>query len=128
MQTRDQRYAIAAHEKVSAIKEQYKDQPEAVKPYGAMSHKLPILIRTAGLSQALTFVDARGKPIQKTLLKDLAETIGQSDTDAFLRQARTAGLKEYMLLTRQSLDALLWYKRFAQSILKVDVDDTGDEG
>jgi hypothetical protein len=32
-----------------------------------------------------------------------------------------------MLLTQRSLDALLWYKRFAQSILHVDASDAAEE-
>lgn len=124
MLTRDQQYSIAAHEKVTAIKT--KAEPD-VKAYGSMSHKLPILIRTAGLSQALAFVDARGKEVQKTLLEDLARTIGQPDKKTFLQNVQKAPLKEYMLLTRQSLDALLWYKRFAQSILHIDASDAAED-
>jgi len=125
MLTRDQQYSIEAYKKVMAIKE----KPEAdVKAYGSMSHKLPILIRTAGLSQALAFADARGKEAQRTLLEDLAQTIGQKSKETFLHNARQAPLKEYMFLTRQSLDALLWYKRFAQSILHVDASDMTEDG
>jgi|SRR5882762_7118268 len=126
MLTRDQHYSIDAYEKIMAIKA--KSEAD-IKAYGSMSHKLPILIRTAGLSQALAFVDARGKEIQRTLLEDLAQTIGQKSKETFLRNTRQAPLKEYMFLTQQSLDALLWYKRFAQSILHVDVSDIAeDEG
>jgi CRISPR-associated protein Cmr5 len=126
MLTRDQQYSIDTYERITTIK---KAKSEAdIKAYGSMSHKLPILIRTAGLSQALAFVDARGKEIQRTLLEDLAQTIGQPDKKTFLQNVQKAPLKEYMLLTRQSLDALLWYKRFAQSILHVDASDAaGDE-
>ncbi len=124
MLTRDQQYSIAAHENVTAIKA--KSEAD-VKAYGSMAHKLPVLIRTAGLSQALAFVDARGKDIQRTLLEDLARTIDQPDKDTFLQKVQRAPLKEYMFLTRQSLDALLWYKRFAQSILHIEASDAAEE-
>lgn len=123
MQTRDQKYAVNVFEKVSQIK----DQGAFSKSYGAMAHKLPVLIRTAGLVQALSFVDAhskdsqkQGKNPQKQLLQDLAATIGQPDEASLLKRAREADISEYMLLTRQVQDALLWYKRFAQSVLDVD--------
>lgn len=90
MLTRDQQYSSAAYEKMIAIKN-VKSEAD-VKAYGSMSHKLPILIRTAGLSQALAFVDARGKEIQRALLDDLAKTIEQENRETFLRNARQAPL------------------------------------
>lgn len=122
MLTRDQKYAIDAHQRVL----QRVGEAEA-KSYGVMAHKLPILIRNAGLAQALAFVCARGKSIQKFLLDDLAATIGKKDKAALLEAARTAELVEYILLTKQIMHALLWYKRYAQLELGVDVADITDE-
>jgi CRISPR-associated protein Cmr5 len=85
MLTRDQQYSIVAHEKVTAIKAISEADGKA---YGSMSHKLPILIRTAGLSQARAFVDARGKEVQRTLLEDLARTIGQPDKKHFCKPCK----------------------------------------
>jgi CRISPR-associated protein Cmr5 len=118
MQTRDQKYAAIVYDQVSRIENQ-----EEYKQYGAMAHKLPILIRTAGLTQALEFVNARGKGLQKQLLEDLAVTVEQNDTANLLSSVRSANLSEYMRLTQHIMAALLWYKRFAQSILKVDVSE-----
>jgi CRISPR-associated protein Cmr5 len=115
MQTLDQQYSATVYEQVLEIKK----EPE-YKKYGAMAHKLPILIHTAGLAQALEFVRSRGEPVQKRLLEHLAITIGQHDTDTLLNTVRQGALSEYIRLTRQVLAALLWYKRFAQSILEVD--------
>lgn len=117
MQTRDQKYAAAVYKQIVEIKKKKKEQ---YTPYGAIAHKLPVLIRTAGLAQALEFVNSRGKEEQKQLLADLAATIGQSDTVTLLKRAREVELGEYMRLTQQVLAALLWYKRFAQSVLGVD--------
>ena len=118
MQTRDQKYATIVYDQVSRIENQ-----EGYKQYGAMAHKLPILIRTAGLTQALEFVNARGKGLQKQLLEDLAVTVEQNDTANLLSSVRSASLSEYMHLTQHIMAALLWYKRFAQSILKVDASE-----
>jgi len=92
-----------------------------------MAHKLPILIRTAGLVQALAFVEARGKEIQKRLLTDLKATIEPNDPRTLLIHAQNADLSEYMRLTQQIMAALLWYKRFAQSILGVDASEAALE-
>jgi len=122
MQTLDQRYSASAYEQVLPIKKE-----KEYKKYGAMAHKLPILIHTAGLAQALEFVNSRGEPIQKRLLEHLAITIGQVDTKTLLGTVKSAPLSGYIRLTRQILAALLWYKRFAQSILEVDVTEAMEE-
>jgi CRISPR-associated protein Cmr5 len=123
MLTRDQKYASTVYDQVCKVKIE-KQEKQEYKKYGAMAHKLPILIYTAGLAQALEFVNARGEEIQKILLKDLAVTIGQKDAQALLDHVRGLQLSGYMLLTQQILAALLWYKRFAQSILGVEASDT----
>ncbi len=118
MYTRDQQYAINVFEKVSKVK---KDDQTG---YGSMAHKLPILIRTAGLTQALAFVDSRGTPAQQQLLKDLAGTVGKPE---LVKTARELNLNEYIRLTQQVMEALLWYKRFAQSVLGVDASQAKEE-
>jgi len=114
MKTRDQEYAISAFERVSIVSKNEKET------YGAMAHRLPILIRKAGLAQALSFVEAKAadKPAYRSLLADLKATVRRNENLATL--ARSAELEDYMLLTKQIMDALLWYKRFAQSILGID--------
>lgn len=114
--TRDQKYAIAAFNKVSAISKEKRDS------YGSTAHQLPILIRTSGLAQALAFVEGKKQTGCMQLLEDLRSTIGIEQSLA--EHAREVELTEYMLLTRLTLDALLWYKRFAQSVLGIE---TGDE-
>lgn len=120
--TREQMYAADIFERVAAI-------PQAErKAYGVQAHRLPILIRTAGLAQALAFAATRGVAAGR-LLDDLAATLGRGNGAALQATARgTAGqsLTEYAMLTRETLTALLWYKRFAQTVL--DVRDAGAEG
>ncbi len=123
MQTRDQKYATIAYNQVYTIKDK-----EGCKKYGAMAHKLPILIHTAGLAQALAFVNSRDKEIQKQLLSDLKAAIELDDPRTLLAHVQNADLNEYIRLTRQVLDALLWYKRFAQSILGVEAGEDEEDG
>src|SRR2546421_10988648 len=114
MQTRDQKYAADIYKRVSAVK---KFAEADRNRYGAMAHQLPILIRTAGLAQALAFLDSRDTKGHRQLLIDLAATVGQPGK--LLQNAREAGIGEYMHLTRQGMAALLWYKRFAPSVLDI---------
>jgi len=117
MRTRDQEYAATIYEQVEGVRDAER------KKYGSMAHTLPVLIRTAGLAQALAFVEARGEQPQRLLLDHLATAVGAGTRQDLQVRSRTAELGLYMLLTREVLAALLWYKRFAQSVLHVEAGD-----
>jgi CRISPR-associated protein Cmr5 len=117
MTTLQQQMATKAHELVSGVGQDEKQK------YGTMAHKLPVLIHTAGLAQALAFVEARQDPAQLKLLDHLAATLGIeaiTNRQQLAQKSREESLPVYMLLTRRALQALVWYKRFAESILNVD--------
>lgn len=114
MQTRDQKLAAHIFGQVSKVAKSDHQK------YGSMAHKLPVLIRTAGLVQALTFVEARGEKAHHLLLDHIADVVKFKTREDLLAKSRTAPLNEYMRLTQNVLAALLWYKRFAQSILGVE--------
>ncbi len=122
MRTLEQKLAAQIYDQV---KQQEHDATRA-KEYGGMAHKLPVLIRQAGLVQALAYAAARGKPGAKQLLTDLATVLGYDSADELLRASRQADLLPYMHLTHQATVALTWYKRFAQSVLGVDQTAGGD--
>jgi CRISPR-associated protein Cmr5 len=128
--TREQEYAGRVYDKIKDIT--VWDEPKR-KAYGSLAHKLPVLIRTAGLAQSLAFVKARNKEHtpQRQLLLDLESVLRQrkvleEDTE-LVEQSRIAGFDEYMRLTEATLEALLWFKRFAQSELKVEPTDEPQE-
>ncbi|RRR70864.1 MAG: type III-B CRISPR module-associated protein Cmr5 [Candidatus Viridilinea halotolerans] len=128
--TREQTYASRVYALIKPLSA--KDEAER-KAYGSLAHKLPILIRTAGLAQALAFVAARNKEgtPQRRLLAHLEEVLQQTNLLAqganLVERSRTASFEEYMRLTEGSLQALLWFKRFAQAELKVEA-GTEEEG
>jgi CRISPR-associated protein Cmr5 len=127
MTTLQQKYAASVYERVSAFGNEYKEGNNARKEYGAMAHKLPVLVRQAGLIQALVFVETRGKKSHKQLLTDLANTLGKANAKAFYKECQDADLADYIWLTRQTLAALEWYKRFAESVLNVKAGEEGDD-
>jgi len=101
----------------------YKGKPDE-KKYGSMAYTLPILIRTAGLAQALAFVQSKKKEACTNLLNHLAEVVmNDKDGEKFLEKSRTPNMQEYMYLTRRTMQALKWYKRFAESVLDVKPTD-----
>lgn len=133
MKTINQEYATKALERVQTAHDKYPTEPKKAhsyrKKYGTMAHKLPILIRTAGLTQALAFVEAKGAKTAawQDYLNDVAQTIGRADSQALLQESRNAQLNNYIRLTREVSAALLWYKRFAESILKVEPSDQAED-
>lgn len=130
--TRDQRFAAAVYEQVIKL-EPYKKE-EWVKDYGRLANHLPVLVKKAGLAQALSFAQAKSKEEDekknkksgdKQLLKDLEEVIRKISGQAELQlqqKSLTAELPDYLWLTQQVMTALHWYKRFAQSVLEVKSD------
>lgn len=114
LQTRSQRLAASAYKNVNSIVASA-DRDK----YLAVTRNLPILIRTAGLAQALAFIPSgeAQKKMRETLIKHLSATIGSENlAKACLEQP--VPLHEYMRLTRDALDALVWYKRFAEALIE----------
>ena len=143
LQARSQRYAAEVYGKVSAVKTATRKGDAFRKKYGGMAHKLPILIRTAGLAQALSFVESKaktGEPDEQkkkveaqaltALLKDIGGVVLQDNMQTLAETSRDkdTDLFAYMHLTRRTLDALVWFKRFAVSVLDVKQgdDEAGD--
>lgn len=131
MQTRNQKLAVAVFQKIENLQRDFRDENSIErKKYGAMAHKLPVLIRTAGLAQALGFLDAKSsEEMNRRLLDDLADTLGKS-RNQLLQESRgkaNQSLGDYLRLTQNALAALLWYKRFAQSVLDVDAGEQQGE-
>ncbi|HHU98206.1 MAG TPA: type III-B CRISPR module-associated protein Cmr5 [Petrimonas sp.] len=124
MLTKDQKYASQAFVQVS---EMAKLPKEEQTKYGSMAHKLPVLIRKAGLAQALGFVESRGTSSQQLLLDHISAAVGVENIAEYSRKAE---LTEYMKLTNDVMTALVWYKRFAVSVLGVESaaeEDTGGD-
>lgn len=128
LRTRQQKYAADIFQRVEAFGNQHPMQSMARRKYGAMAHKLPVLVRTAGLAQALAFVATRGDTAQQRLLQDLAQTLDYPDDKALIDASRTLAFYEYLRLSQKVMAALLWYKRFAQSVLGVEPGEEDEDG
>jgi len=129
MKTIEQELAKQVYDRVDAFAQAYpiKDCPER-KKYGGLAHKLPILVRTSGLAEALAFAQSRKKDeFREKMLDDLAQALGSQDRKALADASREADMQEYVYLTRRTMLALKWFKRFAQSVLEVEATDEGDE-
>lgn len=118
---RDQRRAQSAFTQVSTL------AADKHKKYGVLALKLPFLIRSSGLAQALAFTDQKASAANVPLLDHLALTIGSATGQATLTRAQLLERSRtepdpasYLMLTREALLAASWYKRLASSMLKVE--------
>lgn len=97
---------------------------EVKQIYGGLCHSFPVMVRTCGLCQAVAFSKAKAgegkesrEKAHRLLLEHVAAILGVQDD--VLQVLRNASASDYMLYTRRVLSAWVYFKRFAESILKV---------
>jgi CRISPR-associated protein Cmr5 len=127
--TLEQQRAAQAYRHVQGIAGDYPGKENKKrKEYASMAQKLPVLIRSAGLCQALHFLKSRGKDPERAvlgkLLDHLAEQLKRTDASigdgaSLCDQVREADLPRYLWLTREALASAEWYARLSQSELGV---------
>ena len=129
MSSRDRERAALAYEHVA----KYLDRDRAEqKKYATIVHKMPALLQSAGLCQALHFVRSRRDEEQRGYVEHLAAQLSRCageklDAEGLLRRARTASLQEYLLLTDEAIACAAWYRRLVQGVLKIDAQQA-DQG
>ena len=124
MRTRSQSNALEVYEQIKAIEGWQQDKR---KQYGALCHRFPVMILNSGLAQAMGFLCAKAQGedgperAHTTLVNHLTQLLGGRAQQAisFQREIVALDLGEYQRLTRNALEAAVWYKRYAESILKV---------
>ena len=106
------------------------------KDYKSLANSLPGMILQNGLAQATGFLVAKGKGEDnehKGLLDDLtavlraAKVVDAADgKELHCQIIASDDPRRWMQLTRHSLEASAWIKRYAQGLLKGDDVRTGD--
>ena len=96
------------------------------KEYGRACLKFPVLVRTAGLCQAVAFYQSRKRGpdhAYNRYVRDLTEqlrTAGHVRTNDIVNELTEMDVARYILVTREALAIANWMRRFAQSELGVD--------
>ena len=117
-ETRTHAVAKTAYEHVAARR-----QSPTRMEYRALALKLPGMILQSGLAQATGFLLAKGKDEHRALLDDLnavlrtAQATTTEDGPALHEAVIASDLQEAVNLTRRSLEASGWIKRYAQAVL-----------
>jgi CRISPR-associated protein Cmr5 len=127
MATRDQERAALAYDHVSA----YLLKDEA-KKYATIVHKMPSLLQSAGLCQAMHFASSRKDKDQQRIVDHLARQLHRVnpaiiDDKTLLERCRKASLAEYLQLTDEAMACAAWYRRLVQGVLKIEASEADDE-
>lgn len=116
LRTLEQEFAEKAYDKIAAYEKDHPKGNAERDNYIGMAQTLPILVRSAGLAEALAFAESRKG--DKDFLDHLASALGFSSRADLLKESREAEMQKYVYLTRRMMMALKWLKRFSQSILE----------
>ncbi len=116
MDTLSQRLARAAF---PAVKARKSDSQVNFKEYTTFAKKFPSLIHTCGLVQAVAFAQAKK---ENEYLDDLAAVLrgaqqsGIGSVEDFAEKSRTTDLSAYLRLSRNTLLAASWLKRYVEAL------------
>lgn len=115
-------YMKQAHVDVQRVKETISDE-KVWKAYGALCHQVPMLVLTNGLALTAAFIESKAKPggPHELVRNHLANVLGLppgTNLRTYLTNLKLTP-EQYMLDTFTVLDAWIFYKRFAESILDV---------
>ena len=115
--TRSQKLAQAAFSKANARHNSLKEKD--FKEYISFAKKFPALMHTCGLAQAVAFALAKKESDYINDLSALLNAGGYSNissASALLNQTQTLQLGEYLRLSRDTINAASWLKRYAEAV------------
>ena len=126
MKTRAQCFSQLAYKHISEL--QFDDKQK--KLYGSICHQFPIMVLRAGLAQSVAFLCVKAtndKPAYQKFMGHLSSIIGfeNEEFSRFQIRIHNMDLDEYRRTTRMILNASIWYKRFAESLLDVQAGERG---
>lgn len=96
------------------------DRTPLAKEYASFAKSFPALIHRTGLCQAVAFAASSSKH-SKTVLSDVVRVVGAADAavgtvDELTTRSRQGGVVAYLRLSRLTLDAATWVKRYVEAL------------
>lgn len=125
MKSAQHHYAQTAYEGIMKVKDKAEmgTNTAFVHEYGQLCHRFPSLVLTNGLRLAVAFFKAKGAgeksgSVFLLYLRHIGQAVGHDfggDGECALPQNA-----EYLHLSRKVLSASVWFKRYAEAVLKVE--------
>lgn len=95
--------------------------------YRTLVLNFPTMVLQSGLAQAIGFLVAKNKPEHNILLEHLAQLLGyQNQVKQLHEDVRESDITQYQLLTRKTIEASSWLKRYTQALLGKQGDQDDD--
>jgi CRISPR-associated protein Cmr5 len=127
---RRQRLFGIVHERITAIASPGHGANAGTKKiFGGLCHTVPVLLGTNGLVQTIAFIEHKIGEQQPAewgdrerafaLLRGEIAHLLRVDADVLLQTVRNSDVLQYQRYTRTVLDAWIYYKRFAMTVLHV---------
>lgn len=110
IQTNSQKMAQAAYERIQAR------QPN--REFASFARSFPSLIHSCGLAQAIAFAKAKRHDQYLDDLTAVLKTVGHSEAaskDSLERASRESAVPGYIRLSRNTLQAASWLKRYVEA-------------
>jgi CRISPR-associated protein Cmr5 len=107
-------------------------QESECEKYTSFAREFPSLVQSCGLAQAVAFALAKGEH-HHDYAADLAAVLRSvgytklTDPDALAKESREASLTSYLRLSRDSLTAAVWLKRYVEALDKQQVSPGGKQ-
>jgi len=126
MRSQDHHYAQSAYHCIQQIKSE--KSPAKAQEYGRVCHTFPAMVMLNGLRLTVAYFESASKNnlMYQQDVSDMGSVLGIQNWDTEL----PGQSNQYRHLTRRALQASVWFKRYAEAILKVegvdvDVDNEG---
>ena len=137
MQSKSQQYSDAVFRRVSAYANNNETDQQKKKKYKSLCKRAGGVLRTVGLIQFLTFLQAKAQKDSevhhKTLLEHLQQELREfnilksKEIDSMLTKVREQSLPNYMQTTKEVLKFLQWHKRMSDILIDGTADEAGEE-
>ncbi|MDR0266842.1 type III-B CRISPR module-associated protein Cmr5 [Paenibacillus sp.] len=124
MRSQSSKYAQAA---LSGVR--MAEQNSYGKEYGRICQQFPPMVLVNGLKLSVAYLQSKQKENNKQdlasqqFLKDLGSAVDVGSWEEITIN-KNMPVPQYLDLTRRTLKAVVWFKRYAEAILKVDAADT----
>ncbi|WP_322922834.1 type III-B CRISPR module-associated protein Cmr5 [Paenibacillus campi] len=121
-----QDYAQHAYESITQARDKSYGQQ-----YGRLCHAFPSMVLQNGLLLSVAFFKAKSKTKQDVytqFLIDIGITIGKADFHEIILKNEIGTSVEYLRISKEILAASVWFKRYAEAILKVSASAASDLG
>ncbi|GGG19974.1 type III-B CRISPR module-associated protein Cmr5 [Paenibacillus aceti] len=124
MKSQDHYYAQTAYNCIKRIENAHVQSKANAQEYGRLCHRFPAMVMLNGLRLTVAYFESVNKgEMHQNYIADLGSVLGIQNWNEELPEQSS----QYRHLTRRALQASVWFKRYAEAILKVEGGEADDD-